>query len=87
MSVKVENLTRQTILEIQYTVVRGDKDGNYTIAAGDRITIKVRVDDTTKETSSAELKGEVSADVGKNLCTVMDTYVSEMTQRIYGFLR
>lgn len=63
VSVKVENLDK-TNNSGNPTVVKGDKDGNYTIAAGDRITIKVSIDDTTKEISSAELKGEVSADVG-----------------------
>lgn len=76
VSVKVENLDK-TNNSGNPTVVKGDKDGNYTIAAGDRITIKVSIDDTTKEISSAELKGEVSADVGEESWAVMDTYVSE----------
>ena len=76
VSVKVENLDK-TNNSGNPTVVRGDKDGNYTIAAGDRITIKVSINDTTKEISSAELKGEVSADVGEESWAVMDTYVSE----------
>ena len=40
VSVKVENLDK-TNNSGNPTVVKGDKDGNYTIAAGDRITIKV----------------------------------------------
>lgn len=71
VSVKVENLDK-TNNSGNPTVVKGDKDGNYTIAAGDRITIKVSIDDTTKEISSAELKGEVSADVGEESWAVTE---------------
>lgn len=86
VSVKVENLDK-TDNSGNPTVVKGDKNGNYTIAAGDRITIKVKNDDTTKEISSAELKGEVSADVGEESWAVMDTFVAESDSKEFSEFR
>lgn len=78
LSVKVENLDK-TDESGNPTVLNSDENGNYTIAAGDRLAIKVKIDDTTKEIGSAVLFGEAAKELTEedDEWATMDTFVDE----------